>query len=413
MSSPHRQNVIPAPSDAKPSNTREAALQGASLAFGRPTVKPTVKPKPLSAKVHERNAAYLAANGSWAKGPSPKPAALPDPVKNAVPVTAALILPQKTQINTEDVIRDPGSRMPKTEPHEPPPARRNLSNAPTLVEHTSSVVAATLPNRTTADPRNAYARAAPNTYLKGPANIPDLPARHANGYNEHSLKLSGPHATGDPLAIVGAHLAISRNPSPRRALSQQAASTSRSQFHASSSRSNSPKKGNSSHKAPGALLNTLRKSSSSSSSDSGDHRPKWVKRHPNKHHEGDRKRWREKLTLREIRRYEGVWASNRGIHVARGGNSTVSMSDKVGDELQSLVVREIWQRSRLPTQVLEEIWDLVDTRGIGRLTRNEFIVGLWLIDQRLKGRKLPVKVSDGLWASVGGLATVGVKIRVK
>jgi hypothetical protein len=160
-------------------------------------------------------------------------------------------------------------------------------------------------------------------------------------------------------------------------------------------------------------LNTLRKSSSSSSSDSGDHRPKWVKRHPNKHHEGDRKRWREKLTLREIRRYEGVWASNHGIHIAAWGNSTVPMSDNVGDELQNLVVREIWQRSRLPIQVLEEIWGLVDTRGIGRLTRNEFIVGLWLIDQRLKGRKLPVKVSDGLWASVGGLASVGVKIRVK
>jgi hypothetical protein len=89
------------------------------------------------------------------------------------------------------------------------------------------------------------------------------------------------------------------------------------------------------------------------------------------------------------------------------------MSGKAEDELQNVVVREIWQRSRLPTHVLEDIWNLVDIRGIGRLTRNEFIVGLWLIDQRLKGRKLPIKVSDGLWASVDGLAAVGVKIRVK
>ena len=34
---------------------------------------------------------------------------------------------------------------------------------------------------------------------------------------------------------------------------------------------------------------------------------------------------------------------------------------------------------------------------VGRLTKEEFVVGLWLIDGRLKGKKLPVKVSDSVW----------------
>lgn len=80
------------------------------------------------------------------------------------------------------------------------------------------------------------------------------------------------------------------------------------------------------------------------------------------------------------------------------------------DEVLSLVVRDIWLRSRLPVQVLEEVWFLVDRRGVGRLTKEEFVVGLWLIDQRLKGRKLPPRVGDSVWASVTGL---GTKVRIK
>ena len=40
-----------------------------------------------------------------------------------------------------------------------------------------------------------------------------------------------------------------------------------------------------------------------------------VKKHPNKHHEGDRKRWRDVVTEKERKRYEGLWASNKGIYV--------------------------------------------------------------------------------------------------
>lgn len=79
-------------------------------------------------------------------------------------------------------------------------------------------------------------------------------------------------------------------------------------------------------------------------------------------------------------------------------------------DVLDLVTKELWSRSRLPEHVLEEVWDLVDSRGLGRLKREEFVVGMWLIDQRLKGRKLPIKVSDSVWGSVRG--AVGVKVKI-
>lgn len=75
----------------------------------------------------------------------------------------------------------------------------------------------------------------------------------------------------------------------------------------------------------------------------------------------------------------------------------------------SLVVRDIFSRSRLHVDVLEEVYTLVDRSQNGRLEREEFVVGLWLIDQRLKGRKLPIKVSDSVWKSVGVLGGIKVK----
>ena len=124
-----------------------------------------------------------------------------------------------------------------------------------------------------------------------------------------------------------------------------------------------------------------------------------MKKHPNKHHEGDRKRWRDEITERERKRYEAVWASNKGLHMPPGMESSVC----------SLVVRDIFSRSRLHTDVLEEVYALVDKNGNGTLGREEFVVGLWLVDQRLKGRKLPIKVSPSVWKSVAVLS--GVKIK--
>ena len=268
-----------------------------------------------------------------------------------------------------------------------------------------------------------------------------------------------------------------------------------------------------------------------------------VKKHPNKHHEGDRKRWRDVVTEKERKRYEGLWASNKGICIGEpvlnpgrwvnpaesqmslggsyggsyGGSnigSMVSIGTSLGgpgsnigsiqpmgtslggpgsfqstgvgsyqggplqapglrvspymnptlpqsqnhslgmdpysnsmqnfsqqslattsgsnsgnspspqrqpwgrhnisppppkDCVSSLVVRDIWSRCRLPPDVLREVWDLVDRSGKGMLCKDEFCAGLWLIDQRLKGRKLPQRVSDSVWRSLCGLS--GVKIR--
>ena len=58
------------------------------------------------------------------------------------------------------------------------------------------------------------------------------------------------------------------------------------------------------------------------------------------------------------------------------------------DSILNLVVRDIWSRSGLASDALAEVWDLVDVHGGDRLKRSEFVIGMWLIDQRLKGRKL-------------------------
>ena len=126
-----------------------------------------------------------------------------------------------------------------------------------------------------------------------------------------------------------------------------------------------------------------------------------VRKHPNKHHEGDRKRYRNQVTEWQRKRYEGVWAANKGIF----------LDPESAHSVCNVVVRDIWGRSRLPSDVLEEIWGLVDTQGVGILDREEFVVGMFLIDSRLKGNKLPFKVSDSLWSSVRRLT--GIKVPQK
>jgi hypothetical protein len=176
------------------------------------------------------------------------------------------------------------------------------------------------------------------------------------------------------------------------------------------------------------MRHTMRKPASDSDSDQDDEDPyskhkkkKWIKKHPNKHHEGDRKRWRDAVTQSERKRYEGLWAANKGICVQYTADELLILaahpesteSDRirvdVGDQVADIVARDIWTRSRLPLHERELIWDLVDNQQCGRLHRHEFVVGLWLIDQRLKGRKIPVKVTDSVWNSVRLLS--GIKLR--
>ncbi|KAK3692179.1 hypothetical protein B0T22DRAFT_446634 [Podospora appendiculata] len=162
------------------------------------------------------------------------------------------------------------------------------------------------------------------------------------------------------------------------------------------------------------------------------------------HHEGSRRRWRDEISARERRRYEAVWASNRGLLLKRGfgfshpdslppipdhasqdhdhgqgGESQVDQSrawdGPEADLVVNAVVRDIWSRSRLPGDELAEVWDLVDRRGEGVLDKQEFVVGMWLIDQRLRGRKIPARVSESVWDSARGegVRVIVPKVKVK
>lgn len=164
------------------------------------------------------------------------------------------------------------------------------------------------------------------------------------------------------------------------------------------------------------MKQTLRKHSSENEDDGTETtkrgRRHLVRKHPNMHHEGDRKRWRDKVTELERKRYEGVFAANRGL-LLKSGDKQVSPSrildpTSEGNMVVNVVVRDIWERSRLPSHILEQIYDLVAPEEPLLLNREQFVVGLWLIDQKLKGRKLPVRVSPSVWASVRHLQ--GIKL---
>jgi hypothetical protein len=251
-----------------------------------------------------------------------------------------------------------------------------------------------------------------------------------NNYQRASVKAITKHMTGESLssAIMGAALASSRNSSPApgpMTIEPLFPPRKHNHHHSPFHRSPSPPKP-SPPKTTGKLRTTMRKGPSSSESEDETEKYKRKgtrimglkgRKHPNKHHEGTRKRWRDEITERERKRYEGVWAANKGLCLPVSGSRHPIPSPDRGPEqddpsldVLNVVVRDIWLRSRLPTHELEEVWDLVDNRGIGRLSRVEFVVGLWLIDQRLKGRKLPPRVSESVWTSARGL---GIKVKVR
>jgi hypothetical protein len=242
-----------------------------------------------------------------------------------------------------------------------------------------------------------------------------------NNYQRDSVKQITQHMTGESLssAIMGAALASSRNssPAPAQPTTIEPLFPSRKQHHHHHSpfhRSPSPQK-QSPPKHTGKMRTTMRKEPSSSENEDEVERYKKKgtrimgiksRKHPNKHHEGTRNRWRDQITDRERKRYEGVWAANKGLYLP----ATPNDDNEISQDVLNYAVQDIWLRSRLPVHVLEEVWDLVDSRAIGRLKRDEFVVGLWLIDQRLKGRKLPIRVSESVWTSA---SPVGIKVKVR
>lgn len=249
-------------------------------------------------------------------------------------------------------------------------------------------------------------------------------------HQRYPVRRMTPNMTGDQLAdaMVAGSLASSRAPSPRKNTEPPPPPARRRHSYGhlnplSLVRTPSPAK-------TSGMRHTMRKRDSSSDDEDGEvdkrhpymkHKGKRiVRKHPNKHHEGDRKRWRDAVTERERKRYEGLWAANKGMHVSfthaehkiLSSHRHTHLQDaevELGEQVSNIIVRDIWSRSKLPEQALEAVWDLVDEREVGRLNKEEFVVGMWLVDQKLKGRKLPVKVSGSVWASVRGLQ--GIKIR--
>ena len=249
------------------------------------------------------------------------------------------------------------------------------------------------------------------------------PAVYHNKYQRQSMQQITQHMTGETLssAIMGAALAASsRNASPApRPMPIEPLFPPRKQHRHHSPFHRSPSPPKQSPPKAAKMRTTMRKEPSSSEDE--DEVDKYKKKgtrimgikgrkHPNKHHEGTRRRWRDQITERERKRYEGVWAANKGMFLPPSSQSPsqAALENDPSLDVLNISVQEIWTRSRLPTHVLEEVWDLVDSKGVGRLSRYEFVVGLWLIDQRLKGRKLPIKVSDSVWQSARG---IGLKVR--
>lgn len=119
------------------------------------------------------------------------------------------------------------------------------------------------------------------------------------------------------------------------------------------------------------------------------------------------------LTVREIsERAARLSSKTVRADVTELGELQLHGLDHVGfaDLMHGVVVQRIWRRSKLSRETLAQIWELVDYRKDGTLNKAEFIAGIWLVDQCLYGRKLPKRMPDLVWTSVGGL---GLSLNVK
>lgn len=422
-----------------------------------PPVKPELKPRiqlPPARSVHGNDAQYFTTKKD---DPMKSPPIKQKPIQLAAIKTTTAQSPRQRRPSTQDGPRSAGGPRrlsasiesshtadspvsfksakeqldveEKPKPSLPPPRRSNTKKTTTEPMAYLPKPTPALPIKARNQSQNPSAMHSPDRFSppRGPASSAGTsPSVYHKNYQRESVKEITKHMTGESLsnAIMGAALAASsRNVSPApRPMSVEPLFPPRKHHHHHSPfhRSPSPQK-SSPPKSSGKMRTTMRQEPSSSDEEDEAHKYKKKgsrimgikqRKHPNKHHEAERKRWRDQITERERKRYEGVWAANKGIFLPGGSGSSPTRTPVEDDpslDVLSLLVREIWTRSRLPTHVLEEVWDLVDGRGIGRLTRYEFVVGLWLIDQRLKGRKLPTRVSDSVWQSATG---IGLKVKV-
>ncbi|GMM27333.1 Irs4 protein [Martiniozyma asiatica (nom. inval.)] len=112
------------------------------------------------------------------------------------------------------------------------------------------------------------------------------------------------------------------------------------------------------------------------------------------------------VTAEEKKRYEGVFVSNKNKYLDCDLRLEGIKFEQ--DRIHGIVVGKIWTRSKLDCVVLAKIWDMVlANRKVkneiddGTLNKDEFVVGMWIIDQCLYGRKLPKVIDSGVWDSLG------------
>ena len=138
-----------------------------------------------------------------------------------------------------------------------------------------------------------------------------------------------------------------------------------------------------------------------------------IMRSHKRHSFNEDKPWKSHVDIgyvseKERKRYEGIWVTNR--------NSYLELlpwwdeNDLLDDEDHTIfpqdglilnqVVLDLWSRSNLPPQLLAQIYDKVDTRRDCTLNRQSFLIGMWLVDQCLYGRKLPKEIDQRVWDSV-------------
>ncbi|ODV87488.1 hypothetical protein CANARDRAFT_26885 [[Candida] arabinofermentans NRRL YB-2248] len=78
-----------------------------------------------------------------------------------------------------------------------------------------------------------------------------------------------------------------------------------------------------------------------------------------------------------------------------------AMFDKASSNgvLPGMQARDLFLKARLPTQILEKIWNLADQQQSGQLTRPQFIVAMHLIQSFLNKSMtiLPTVIPEGIW----------------
>ncbi|KAM5467482.1 Increased rDNA silencing protein [Microsporum audouinii] len=355
----------------------------------------------------------------------------PPPLPNR-PVTTRDPSPRKKM----DSEHDQGSILP---PPQPPPRNKAVSPPPALPPRSTTIPLGREKPPPPAPRQSTISSSAIDGPLTPRGPLPSLPRSHPHPH-PHPLPL--PNARSSPLqpqhsgvfespladAITASTLASRRTPSPSKhnppPLPPSRRSRSRSFLQVTHSGNKNDHRdrlgrGNGQSRTPSPNWTTAMKrkmraparpeqdfaasrgGGGGGGTRSKEHGRRIIRTHPHKHREGDRKRWRDKVTAAERKRYEGVWAANKGLFV--GAHEQVNIKDKsvaLEETVSSIVVRDIWTRSRLPTPMLEQIWNIVSHHAYGLLSREEFVVGMWLIDQCLKGHKLPVKVSQSVWDSV-------------